>query len=309
MEQKKALVIAGPTASGKSALGLALAQGIGGTIINADALQVYNALPLLTAQPAPSEQDGIPHRLYGFLDPRADCNAVFWRDRAVAEMEAAHAEGRVPIIVGGTGLYIKALTSGLSPLPETNPAVRDALNADIARLGNAALHARLADIDPASALKIPSGNTQRLIRALEVYMSTGKPLSRWHEEKPVPIAGWRFFIAALLPPREELYDRCDRRFEHMIAHGALEEVLQFERDYTDDVAPKKALGYGPLKEYLQEKTDAALKHAIAQSQQHTRNYAKRQVTWFRHQIKADVALESPDAAGLRTACQSFLCGA
>ncbi len=309
MEQKPALVIAGPTASGKSGLALALAHDIGGTVINADALQIYNALPLLTAQPTPDECRDVPHRLYGFLDPRETSNAHFWRSRAVEEMQAAQTQGRVPIIVGGTGLYIKALVSGLSPLPGTTPAVRDALKADIDRLGNAALHARLANVDPQSAAKIPAGNTQRLIRALEVYISTNKTLSQWHEEKPVPLQGWRFFVATVLPQREKLYDSCYRRFELMMERGATEEVRQFEQKYPDNVAAKKALGYAPLKEFLQTKTDVALQQAISDSQQQTRNYAKRQVTWFRHQITSDLVLETPDPAKLKTACRSFLYGA
>ncbi len=303
LQKNKAIIIAGPTASGKSGLGLEVAKQLGGVIINADSLQVYNGLPILTAQPLPQERERIPHRLYGALAPDDLCNAQRWQKLALQEMEMAAKEKKTPIILGGTGLYIKALVSGFSPIPETGPEIRIHLTQMIASVGNTAFHQKLAEVDPVSAEKIPVGNTQRLIRAMEVFESSGKPLSFWHAQAPVPVVGWHFHVVTLMSPRDVLYSRCDQRFGQMIELGVLEEVKKFENENPNPCALKSALGYKPLLDYL--KGALTRQEAIKQSQQDTRNYAKRQVTWFRHQLKSDLVLEQVTADSVRTIYQSF----
>jgi tRNA dimethylallyltransferase len=303
LQKNKAIIIAGPTASGKSGFGLAVAKELDGVIINADSLQIYNGLPTLTAQPSQQERAEIPHRLYGTLAPDDACNAQRWQKLAVQEMGNAAQEKKTPIILGGTGLYIKALVSGFSAIPETDPDIRGHLTQMLASIGNVAFHQKLLAIDPVSAEKIPVGNTQRLIRAMEVFESTGKPLSYWHAQAPVPVQGWHFHAVTLLPQRDVLYSRCDQRFAQMIELGVLEEVKNFENKNPKPCALKSALGYKPLLDYLSG--TLTRQEAIKQSQQDTRNYAKRQITWFRHQIKSDITLEKTDAESIRTICQSF----
>ena len=300
----KTLVICGPTASGKSGLALSLARELNGVIINADSLQIYQGLPLLTAQPSAQDLEAAPHKLYATLSPDDTCNAQRWRELALLEMTAAVAQGKMPIIAGGTGLYIRALVSGFSPIPEIELNAREQASTLLERIGHAAFHQKLTEIDRTSAEKIPAGNTQRMIRAYEVYLGTGKPLSHWHEQKPVPIPGWSFFIVTLLPRRETLYQNCNLRLDQMITAGALEEVRSFETEYPHHVNSKLALGYSDLSNYLNG-TTKTLTTATDAAKQHTRNYAKRQVTWFKHQIQSDLVLEQPDTKAVIAACQSF----
>jgi len=291
------IVIGGPTASGKSGLALDLALAHQGVIINADSMQVYAGLPVLTAQPPAAEQEAAPHRLYGVLSPAETCSAARWRDLALAEIETALAQNRLPIVVGGTGFYIRALTEGLSPMPKVPEEVRLRLGAEIAAEGNAAFHARLAARDPVMAAKLHPGNTQRLIRAMEMLEHTGESLAHWQALPPVaPPAHLRFVKAALLPPREWLYARCNERFDAMLVRGALDEV----RDFPAPAAAggswplHKALGYPELRACLDGRM--MREDATSAAQQSTRHYAKRQITWFKHQMRADIVLPLPDAA-------------
>lgn len=290
------IVIGGPTASGKSGLALDLARKHSGVVINADSMQIYAGLPVLTAQPSAAEQAAAPHRLYGTLSPAETCSAARWRDMALAEIETALGQNRLPVVTGGTGFYIRALTEGLSPMPAVPEEVRSRLNAEIAAEGNTAFHARLAARDPAMAAKLHPGNTQRLIRAMEILEHTGKSLAYWQSLPPVaPPAHLRFVKAALLPPREWLYARCNERFDAMLAQGALDEVRDFPAPDAQGGWPlHKALGYPELRAYL----DGCMtrEEATGAAQQSTRHYAKRQITWFKHQMHADIALPLPDAA-------------
>ncbi len=277
-------LLAGPTASGKSQLALDLAGMFDGVIINADSMQVYRDLRILTARPGPDELARAPHRLYGTMSATERCSAARWRDLAVVEIEAAWAAGQLPLVVGGTGLYLRALTQGLAPIPDVPPAVRRAAQALHERLGGAAFRARLAARDPVVAARLHDGDTQRLIRAFEVLEATGTSLAEWQDLKPDPPAVAAPMATLVLdPPRDWLYRRCERRFEAMVADGALDEVAAIEALELDPSLPAmKALGVPELRRHLAG--DCDLPTAIAAAQQATRRYAKRQITWFRHQM-------------------------
>jgi tRNA dimethylallyltransferase len=275
-------IIAGPTASGKSALALQMAQEKNGVIINADSMQIYNALPILTAQPSADDRQSAPHRLYGTLQPDQPCSAAQWRSLAIAEIETALANNQTPIVTGGTGLYIGALIYGLSPMPDVPPEIRaEAMRLQSER-GNPGFHAELEKIDPAMAGRLHPNDTQRLIRAWEVMTATGQSLNDWQAEpREAPPEGWSFHVTLVLPDREILYSRCNTRFDHMLQNGALDEVAAF--DCTGTYAVENALGYRALKAHTEGRM--SLEDAVTTAKTETRQYAKRQVTWFRHQLK------------------------
>lgn len=281
-------VIAGPTASGKSALVLALAQDVDGVIINADSLQIYDGLPLLTAFPSAEDRALVPHVLYGVLSPDAPCDAVSWRTMALAEIRGALGRGQVPIVVGGTGFYLKTLMEGLSPIPAIPEEVRVLSDDLMDRIGIEEFFKQLQEIDPEWAAKADPYNRQRLVRAFEVYHHTGKPMSYWQSLPPVDVAlDLDFKVRLILPEREELYRRCDARFDTMMAHGALEEVRAFDEriargDVPSNCALTHALGFRPLQAHLNGESD--IETAIYLAKTETRHYAKRQMTWFRHQM-------------------------
>jgi len=276
------VVIGGPTASGKSALALALAEEFRGTVINADAMQVYRELAILTARPTPAETKRVPHRLYGVLSARVRCTAARWRTMALAAIAAAQRQERLPIVVGGTGLYLKALMEGLAPVPEIPPEVRNAARARHAELGAQRFHAELARLDPAMAKRLKPGDTQRLLRAWEVITATGRSLALFQKIPPARAAQW-FVPIRLLTPRDALYAACDERCRRMLAGGALEEVKALlAMNLDSDLPAMKAVGVRELATYLDGK--ATREQALAKFQQVTRNYAKRQLTWFRHQM-------------------------
>jgi tRNA dimethylallyltransferase len=276
------MMIAGPTASGKSALAAVVAKAWTGTVINADALQVYRELALLTARPRGPELEAVPHRLYGVLSGKEACSAARWRALAVAEVEASLAAGRLPILVGGSGLYLRAFEQGLSAVPEVPATVRASARAELAELGNAAFHARLAGRDPAMAARLQPGDGQRLLRAWEVITATGRSLADW-QAVPGDAAPYRFAKLCLLPPRPALYATCDARLEAMLAQGAVEEVAALLALGLDPALPvMKAVGVPEFAAYLAAET--CLEAALAQAQQATRRYAKRQMTWLRHQF-------------------------
>ncbi len=298
--------MAGPTASGKSALALELAEAFDGAIINADAMQVYRELEVLTARPDAAASARAPHRLYGVLPGAEPCSAGRWRDLALAEIAEAVAAGRLPIVVGGTGLYLRALARGLAPLPPVPAAQRRAARERHRELGGAAFHAALAARDPATAARLEPGDSQRLIRAWEVLEATGRPISAWQAEESGAAALYRFHCIALRPPRDALYAACDRRFLTMVEAGALEEVRALLALGLDPELPvMKALGVAELAAHL----DAALplETAIARAQQATRRYAKRQMTWLRTQLPRDfssnqvspIAIEAQFSESLR----------
>lgn len=293
--ERQALIVTGPTASGKSALGLRIAARVGGVIINADAMQTYGAFPILTAQPTEAERAAVPHALYGVLPLTETLSAQRWRELALVEMNRVVDAGRVPILLGGTGLYLKTLTQGLAQVPEVPPAIRARADAEWRDLGAAAFAARLAEHDPPTAARLKPNDRQRHVRAWEVWLATGRPLSAWQQapaEGGPP--GWRFRTLVLAPPREELRAKIAARFEAMVAAGVVEEVRPVWRAVRDGTLSAglpalKAHGAPGLFRYLDG--EIALAEAVRIAIDHTRQYAKRQMTWIRHQIIAEETLD------------------
>jgi tRNA dimethylallyltransferase len=288
MKGQEIVIVAGPTATGKSALALVLAETLGGTIVNADSMQVYRGLPILTAQPDAAAQARAPHRLYGFVDPAQIFSAGVWRERADAEIAASHEAGRVPILVGGSGLYLRVLLEGLTPTPPIPDAVRSEARALRAEIGAKPFHERLRAVDPEAAARLGAGDTQRVLRAYEVIQATGRTLGDWQRE---PSAEPRYAARAILlvPPREPLYAACDARFASMLERGAGDEVRALlARDLDPSLPAMRALGLRSLAQWLRGEVDR--KTAVAAAQQATRNYAKRQITWFSRQMPERPAL-------------------
>jgi len=280
------IIIAGPTASGKSALALALAETYGGTIVNADALQVYRDLKILTARPDTAAEARAPHRLYGYLDAAERGSVAQWRALALAEIATATATDSLPILVGGTGLYLRALTEGLATVPDIPPDIRAEATALYLELGGDAFRQHLSALDPQAATRLPSGDRTRLTRAYEVVRATGVPISDWQKEAGSP-APYRFAILLVMPPRAALYAACDARFAAMIDAGALDEARTLLARGLDPGLPAmKAVGVPELIRHL--RGELTLPEAIAGAQQATRRYAKRQTTWFRHQLCVDL---------------------
>lgn len=278
------LVVAGPTASGKSALGLALARRLDGVVINADSMQLYRDLSVLTARPRPADLKAAPHDLYGVLDGADPASAARWRGLAVAAIAAAREERRRPILVGGTGLYLKALIEGLSPVPEIPAALRRDVLAEVDREGTVAAHDRLAAVDPDLAHRLAVNDRQRIARALEVHRATGRPLSAW-QAQPLsgPPPGLAFRLIVLMPNRAELDQAIARRLEAMVGAGAIAEVEALIARRLDPELPvMKAVGVPEFGAFL--RGEIARDGAIAATQRSTRQYAKRQMTWLRHQL-------------------------
>ena len=280
----QAILIAGPTASGKSALALSVAEATGGIVINTDSMQVYRDLRILTARPTPDEQARVTHRLYGTVDANVNFSAGAWVAQAAVMLNEARAANRLPIFTGGSGLYFKALTRGLSNVPPVPPQIRDDVRARLERNGAEALHTELSKRDPASAEKLKPRDKTRIARALEVIEATGRSLQDWHREGLPPLLPEREIVAVFLAPeRDDLYARIDRRFASMLAGGALEEVAALADRKLDPLLPAmKAHGVPALIRHLSG--DITLAEAAQIGQADTRHYAKRQFTWFRHQL-------------------------
>lgn len=280
--QPIALIVAGPTTSGKSALALAIAERWGGTVINADAMQCYRELRVVTARPSPEDEARAPHALYGVLPAAHAGHVAWWREAALAEM----AHTKLPILCGGTGMYLRALTQGISALPEVTPEAREEARALLAELGSQEMHARLHPED--SGLRPSDG--QRIARAYEVWRSTGRSIASWHREAPVlPPAPYRFRAILLDPPREALREAIVARWSSMMGQGALEEVAALQAQGLDPTLPAmRAHGVPELAALLRGELDEAeaSRRAIA----HTVAYTKRQATWFRHQILVEPQL-------------------
>ncbi|NUQ17708.1 MAG: tRNA (adenosine(37)-N6)-dimethylallyltransferase MiaA [Sphingomonas sp.] len=277
------VVIAGPTASGKSALALTLAQQIGGVIVNADSAQIYRDLPVLSAAPTVEELNAAEHRLYGVQDGALPCSAADWAVLARREIADIHASGRTPILVGGTGLYVRTLLDGIAPVPSIDPDVR-------ARVRGTSVEenrAKLQTLDAEAAARLDDGDTARINRALEVILSTGRTLSEWQQQREGGIAGEvQIRPLILLPPRKWLYARCDERFARMIDEGAVTEVeALLARKLNANLPVMRGIGVRELSRYLLG--EISLDDAITAGRQATRRYAKRQYTWFTHQPPAD----------------------
>jgi tRNA dimethylallyltransferase len=277
--QPPVALIAGPTASGKSALALALAEQVGGVIVNADSAQVYRDLPILSAAPRPNELARAEHRLYGVLDGSEACSAADWAAMARREIEDVHASGRLPILVGGTGLYLRTLLQGIAPVPPIDPGIRR----QVREASVEENRERLFKLDPETAARLNPADRLRIARALEVVLSTGKTLGEWQEHREGGIEdsiGLRPLI--LLPPRDWLYRRCDERFASMVENGAAEEVRALlNRNLSPDLPVMRGIGVREIAGWLNG--DASREDAISAGQQATRRYAKRQYTWFAHQ--------------------------
>jgi len=283
-EPVDAVLIAGPTASGKSALAIDMARRLGGVVINADSMQIYRDLHVLTARPSAADERAAPHRLYGVVDGAENFSVARWLDAAERELQRANALGLTPIFVGGTGLYFRALLEGLSDIPPVPPQLRAALRAEADLLAGDALHARLAARDPIMAGRLRPGDRQRILRALEVVEATGRSLASFQEQRvPGPLALARTQRLFLAPERAALYARIDARFDQMMRQGAVAEVERLAARSLDPALPvMRAHGVPGLMAWLRGEVDRAA--AVTRGKADTRHYAKRQFTWFRHQM-------------------------
>jgi tRNA dimethylallyltransferase len=296
----RAVLIAGPTASGKSALALRLAERLGGVIVNADSMQVYRDLHIITARPGAEDEARVPHRLYGHVDAAENYSVGRWCADARAMLDEARRAGRVPILVGGTGLYFKALTQGLSAVPPTPPEIRSAVRARIDAEGVAALHAELVRRDPATGTRLRPGDSMRVARALEVLESTGRSLTDWHRAgMPAVLDPQQATKVFLAPERAELHRRINARFDAMLAAGALDEVRALDARGLDPLLPAmKAHGVPWLRRHVAG--EISLAEAAEGGKMDTRRYTKRQATWFRNQMPdwTWVAPENAEALAL-----------
>jgi len=296
VSQREIILIAGPTASGKSALALALAEQRGGIIINADSMQVYRDLRIITARPTPQEERRVPHLLYGHVDAAENFSVGRWRMEAAAVLAAPVQRAAPPaIIVGGTGLYFNALTRGLAAVPPIPAEIRDSVRVRLASDGVAALHTELKRRDPAAAARLMPGDRARIARALEVVLATGRSLLEWHGEgDPARLDPARAAKVFLMPERDELLRRIDARFDDMIAAGALDEVRALAaRNLDPNLPAMKAHGVPWLMRHLDG--EIALAEAVGGGKRDTRQYTKRQATWFRNQLPDFVWVEPQNA--------------
>ncbi|MDX1922489.1 MAG: tRNA (adenosine(37)-N6)-dimethylallyltransferase MiaA [Alphaproteobacteria bacterium] len=282
------LIIAGPTASGKSSLATRIALQLNGAIINADSMQVYSCFPILSAQPDAQTQAAIPHYLYGTVHASTISTAASWRKDAMDVIAKVLADGKTPVVVGGTGLYLEALMHGISEIPDVPDELRDKIIKEYETMGGPAFRDRLMKVDKAAAIRLPPGDSQRLIRAYAVYAATGKSISYWQRESMMtPPAHWDFKTILLLPERDTLYVAIDKRFLQMMDAGAIEEVKQTP---VLEHPSQKALGVQELQSFV--RGEISREEAIDRAQQFSRNYAKRQLTWFKNRF-----MKKEEAAG------------
>ncbi|MEQ8397820.1 tRNA (adenosine(37)-N6)-dimethylallyltransferase MiaA [Thalassobaculum sp.] len=290
-DPKTVLVIAGPTASGKSALAMHMAEAMDGVVINADSMQVYRDLRILTDRPGPVEEGRVPHRLFGVLDGADRGSAAWWRDAALAEIKAATEGGRLAIVCGGTGLYLRALLDGLADIPPVPDAVVQAAAARFAAIGGDAFRSELHALDPLAADRLFPGDARRLQRAWAVATGTGRALSSWQADAARPPGEITFRTVLLFPPRPVSADAVEQRFRTMVETGAIEEVENLLARALDPALPvMKALGVPQIAAFLDGR--ASLDEAVRTSVTATRQYAKRQRTWFRHQFRSDYRIDA-----------------
>lgn len=286
------IIVAGPTASGKSSLAADIAANVGGVILNADSMQVYQGIPIITACPSEQELKKAEHRLFEIYPPSFRGNVVDWLERVVCEIKKLWIENKIPVIVGGTGLYIDNLINGTTPIPETSIKTRQKVQQMLDDEGCLALYQKLQEIDLPIAQKLNANDKTRIVRALEVFYDTGIKLSEWYKKpmlKKLPEAS--FFVIKLCPSTTELDNRCYVRLDNMIKDGALHEIENLNNLKLDVSLPAmKALGVPELLQYVQGK--CSLVEALDMAKLHTRQYAKRQRTWFRNKLKADLEINS-----------------
>lgn len=284
------IIVAGPTASGKSSLALDLALVFDGVVINADSMQVYQDTPIIAACPSAEDKAQVPHKLYEIYDAGANGTVVDWLEKAVAEIRQAWQEGKMPVVVGGTGLYLDNLINGTTPIPEADSQIRTKVRNLLDEIGVQALHEKLRLVDKESSDRLSPNDTTRVTRAYEVFLQTGIPLSDWHKKpmiKKLPEA--RFTVVKICPQSKELDERCYLRFDKMLAAGALDEIRRLAaRRLAPDLPAMKALGVPELLAYL--RGEISLEEAVKLGKLHTRQYAKRQRTWFAGKLKADICL-------------------
>ena len=284
------LMIAGPTASGKSALALEVALATGGVVINADSMQLYRDLHVLTARPSADDEARAPHRLYGVVDGARRASVASWLEMAGREVEQARADGRLPILVGGTGMYLQAASDGIAPIPEVPGDIHDALVGELRERGGAAMRAELARSDPGTAQRLFDGDSQRLVRALGVFRATGRPISAWQGEPHRGAVKGRAVRLALVPPREKIYSAIDERFAGMLRAGAVDEVRRLAARGLDAGLPvMKALGVREIMAMERGEIDGGRAGELASRD--TRHYAKRQLTWIRNNYNAKTILD------------------
>lgn len=294
---KSAILIAGPTASGKSAVAIAVAERLGGVVINADAMQLYAELDVLTSRPSKADESTVPHRLFGCVPASEAWSAGRWLEAASKEIQSTWDQDRVPVVTGGTGLYFKVLEEGLSQISPVPANIRDHWRQRLQREGPQNLHGELAKTAPADAARIKEADGQRIVRALEVLDTTGKPLGEHFAaaKQASVLAKADVLRVALTPPREELYSICDARFETMMSKGALLEVEKLMALHLNPELPAmKAIGVQALAAHLAGA--ATLEDATELARRQTRNYAKRQMTWIRNQMAAWPKVETRQAA-------------
>ncbi|MCH8615283.1 tRNA (adenosine(37)-N6)-dimethylallyltransferase MiaA [Sphingomonas sp. SM33] len=283
VEKPPVALIAGPTASGKSAMALKFAEQVGGVVVNADSAQLYRDLRVLSAAPGADELSRAEHRLYGVRSGDNPCSAADWAEMAQREIADVHESGRMPILVGGTGLYLRTLLQGIAPVPPIDPDIRKTVRAASLETNRA----RLSELDAEATAKLNAADTTRIARALEVVLSTGRTLSQWQEEREGGI-GHQIDLRPiiLLPPRDWLYQRCDERFSRMVDEGAVDEVRALlEQNLDPNLPVMRAIGVLEIRAWLRGGLDR--NDSIAAGQQATRRYAKRQYTWFAHQPPSD----------------------
>ena len=284
------ICLAGPTASGKSCLAVAIAQQCNGAIINADSMQVYAGIPIISAAPDETEQNGVPHYLFGQIDPAQRYSQADWLKAATDAVASIRAKGQIPILVGGTGFYFKAATEGIVPMPDISSDVKVQAQAMLNEAGNQGLHARLAEIDPDLAARLEPGDSQRVLRGMEIWLASHIPLSKWQKGVAKGRLLGRPLSVYLRPPRDVLYRKINSRFEQMVEHGAIDEISALHARKLDETLPAmKAVGVRPILDML--KNIINKEKAIELAQRDSRRYAKRQFTWFDHQYNADVVID------------------
>ena len=298
MQENKVIIVAGPTASGKSALAIDIALAVNGVIVNADSMQVYKDMPIISAVPTEEDRQKVDHRLYEIYDPSVRGNVVDWLNLAIEEIRNIWKENKIPVVVGGTGLYIENLMKGTTPVPATPDEIRDKVQRMLDAEGVEFVYEKLKEVDPLSAKKIHPNDVSRIKRAYEVFLDTGISMAVW-QKKPL-IQGLpeaRFFVIKICPSVEELDRLSSLRFDQMVQKGAIYEVQKLRKRKLDPSLPAmKALGVPELMEYMRGKTN--IYTAVQNAKLHTRQYSKRQRTWFKNRLKADFELKKCYKGGL-----------
>ena len=289
------LMICGPTAAGKSAVALALAEQVGGTVINADSMQVYRDLRVVTARPSADEEARAPHRLYGIVDGSERASVASWLNLVAAAVDEARKAGRLPIIVGGTGMYLQAARDGIAPIPEVPAEIHQACLDELVARGGAAFRDELSKLDKETAARLFDGDSQRLVRAMGVVRATGRPISAWQSDPHQGALAGEAVAISVMPPRADTYARIDRRFAHMMEEGAVEEVEALAARRLDPSLPvMKAIGVREILAMQNGEIDRD--RAIELASRDSRHYAKRQMTWIRNNYRAEIDINEKFSA-------------